>query len=124
MLTEAVQRLPPQKSRDVAEQEQTLNLESRRRRALFWKDGGIKTSVSSDPSALTAPRQMVITHCKTGNSFFFWMLKSRKYNEAITAGLHHMTSAPSQGNTGALILLLLLFVVVLVFFLLFPNASL
>lgn len=46
LLTEVVQRLPLQKSRDVAEQEQTFNFESRRRRALFWKDGGIKTSVS------------------------------------------------------------------------------
>lgn len=74
--TEVVQCLPLPKSRDVAEWEQTFNFENRRRRALFWKVGGIKTSVSKDALAQTARRQMVITHCKMGNSFFLWMAKS------------------------------------------------
>lgn len=113
-----VQRLPLHKSRDVAEREQTFNFESRRRRARFWGDGGMKTSFCWDASALTAARRMVIAHCKMGNSLFFRTLKSRKYIEAITVWLHHMSSAPPQGNTGALI-----FIVVVRFCLLFPDVS-
>lgn len=114
LLTEVVLCLPLQKSRDVAEWEQTFNFESRRRRALFWKVGGIKTSVSKDALAQTARRQMVITHCKMGNSFYGFMDgKIARHIDALKVWLHHMSAVPPRANTLCTFLLLLFVGVVL-----------